>query len=184
MPPGRPRRCRGVQPLPPAPAPAAHASLQKGSFGEEQRLSQSRGEERSGPGPSLLAAVVLGLNQGRPTGHRDFSQMQSGVLTPSRGRDSFLRPAPHPTDPGSHPLSVPLSVLRPSLCDLIFPLSPSGPSFLPLPPCSQPVPPEAWSPAWSIPSELPVPQGCFSPGPCPVQCHPPWHHDSFWSGCQ
>ena len=178
--PGRPGRFRGVRAAPLCPPPMPHC--REGAWGTAASRSEMREGERSALGPSLLPAVMQmdGFNQGRP----GAVEMQSGILTPSRGLHFSLQQPPllpaaaspqTPPPPAPFLLSGLLSVRCPAFAtESYFHLS-ICPSFLPLPP-STPVPtrrtprglPESGSPAWSIPPTLAAPQGCSSPGPCPI----------------
>lgn len=156
-----------------APLPTPHC--REGAWGTAASRSEMREGERSALGPSLLPAVMQmdGFNQGRPGGRGD------AIRHPHPKPGSPLLPAAAsprtPPPPAPFLLSGLLSVRCPAFAtESYFHLS-ICPSFLPLPP-STPVPtrrtprglPESGSPARSIPPTLAAPQGCSSPGPCPI----------------
>ena len=167
-----------------APLPTPHC--REGAWGTVASRSEMREGERSALGPSLLPAVMQmdGFNQGHPGGRGDAIRRPH----PKPGPPLLPAAASPRTPPPQAPflLSGLLSVRCPAFAtESYFHLS-ICPSILPLPP-STPVPtrrtprglPESGSPARSIPPALAAPQGCSSPGPCPVQRHCPRSHSSF-----
>ena len=170
----------------PLPVPLPTPRCREGAWGIAASRSEMRGREVRARALSAPSSCANGWFQSRPPrGPRRCNQAsppQAGASTP---------PCSLPSDPAA-PGSIPFlsASVCPLSCFLQLNLLSICPSFLPLLP-SAPVPtgrgprglPEAGSPARSIPPTLAAPQGCSSPGPCPVQRHRPWSRSGFLSGC-